>query len=553
MLHVRYSIKKILNKLKITNYANVNWNEILKNNREEFELIKKKSNGKKILLATSAGGHLFCSHFESLLAFALTYYGARVEILLCDKILPACMMATSNFIAEDKFKKKGINEVCNGCIDYGKFAFEGLGLKINYYSQYISNLEIQESNKIIDNLKYDELFSYKEDDITIGDHAHAGALRYYAVGDLDNQKHKENILRKFTKGGLITKKIISNFFLKNPDFEIVILNHAIYIPQGIICSVAKKYKKKIVSYFPGYKKNSFIFSHDDTYHLTMMSEPTKEWEAINLDKKKENRIMEYLNSRKCGTNDWIWYFNKPMFEIKDILKKKGIDINKPIILMTTNIIWDANLIYPDNIFTNMLDWIFKTIDYFINRTDLQILIRAHPGEVNSDRISNQRVKEEILKKYIDLPKHIHVIGSEENISTYSIADFSNAILIYSSKVGIEFSAYGINVIVAGESYVKNKNITTDPKSQEEYFEILKKLPCNSKISPERIIRAKKYAYHFFFQRSIALNSIIETPGKWPIFKISDKGFQSIKTDKALKAICNSIINYESFVYDDNYD
>ena len=495
---MRFLIKKILKKFKIRNYSAPDWEEILKENKKEFELIKEKANGKKIIIATSTGGQLFCSHFESLLAFALTYYGARVEILLCDKVLPACMMGTSNFIGEKKFAKTGVKSICNGCLDAGKFAFEGLDLKINYYSEYITNLELQEITEISNNLEYNKISIYKEDDINIGEHTLAGALRYYAVGDLNNQKYKQDILRKFFKASLITKKVMNNFFIKNPDFEIVISNHAIYIPQGIIASVAKKYDKKIVSYVSGYRKNSFIFSHDDTYHFTMMSEQTKEWEEIDLNKKRETRIIDYLKSRKYGTNDWVYYFDKPEFKINDILKKKGIDINKPIILMTTNIIWDANLIYPDNIFTSMLDWIFKTIDHFMHREDLQLIIRAHPGEINYDRISNQTVKNEILNRYPNLTKNIHIIGPEENISTYSIADISDTILIYASKVGMEFSPFGMNVVVAGESYVKNKNITTDPKSEQEYFEILANLPYNLKISPEKILRAKKYAYHFFF-------------------------------------------------------
>ena len=98
---MRRLIKKLLKKFKIKDYATTDWKQIISENKNEFELIKKKANGKKILLATSAGGIIFCSHLESLLAFALTYYGARVEILLCDKVLPACMMGTSHFIDEE--------------------------------------------------------------------------------------------------------------------------------------------------------------------------------------------------------------------------------------------------------------------------------------------------------------------------------------------------------------------------------------------------------------------------------------------------------------------
>ena len=127
------------------------------------------------------------------MAFALTYYGARVEILLCDKVLPACMMATSNFINEETFSKKGVSKICNGCLDAGKFAFDGLDLKINYYSQFVTPEEIKKINEKVNCLDYKNLSSYKEDGISIGEHSLAGAARYYAVGSLDEQKNKDKM------------------------------------------------------------------------------------------------------------------------------------------------------------------------------------------------------------------------------------------------------------------------------------------------------------------------------------------------------------------------
>ncbi len=549
---MRFLIKKLLKKFKIRNYSSTSWKKIIAENKEEFELIKKKANGKKILIATSTGGQLFCSHFESLLAFALTYYGARVEILLCDKVLPACMMATSNFINEETFSEKGVSKICNGCLDAGKFAFDGLDLKINYYSQFVTPEEIKEINEKVNCLDYKNLSSYKEDGISIGEHSLAGAARYYAVGSLDEQKNKDKILRRFVQSGIISKKVMSKFFMENPDFEIVISNHAIYIPQGIISSVSKKYGKKIISYVSGYRKNSFIFSHDDTYHFTMVDEPTTEWEDLDLNYERDDKITKYLKSRKYGTSDWTYYFDNPKFEIKDALVKKGINLKKPIITMATNIIWDANLIYKDNIFPDMMNWVFETVEYFKLRDDLQLIIRAHPGEINYDRISNQKVKDELIKKYKTLPKNVFIIGSDENLSTYPLVDISNTLIIYASKVGMEFSPFGTNVIVAGESYVKNKKITIDPKTKKEYFEILDKLPIQSEIDPIKIIRAKKYAYHFFFRRTIVPNSIVENKMTWPIFSLKDDVFDILKkeNDKPLKSICNSIINYKPFIYDD---
>ena len=117
---------------------------------------------------------------------------------------------------------------------------------------------------------------------------------------------------------------------------------------------------------------------------------------------------------------------------------------------------------------------------------------------------------------------------------------------------MEFAPFGINVIVAGESYVKNKGITIDPKTKKEYFEILEKIPLKIRKDASKIARAKKYAYHFFFKKSIVPNSLKEEPTKWPIFSTKSNVLDNLKkgNDKPLKSICDSIINYKPFTYDD---
>ena len=86
-----------------------------------------------------------------------------------------------------------------------------------------------------------------------------------------------------------------------------------------------------------------------------------------------------------GKNDWIYFHNNPEFDENKFFKKNDIDIEKPIIGLATNVMWDAQIDYPSNFFSNMLDWIFYTIDYFIKNPNLQLIIRVHPAEVNETK------------------------------------------------------------------------------------------------------------------------------------------------------------------------
>ena len=147
-----------------------------------------------------------------------------------------------------------------------------------------------------------------------------------------------------------------------------------------------------------------MFSPKESYEKTMMNEPVDTWRDIELNNKVESKLMNYLTSRRYGHNDWTYYFKNPNFDVKEELVKIGVDINKPIISIIPNIIWDAQMIYPNNIFKNMLEWLFETLKFFENK-DIQVIVRSHPGEINSERITKQQVKKEILKKYLELPKN----------------------------------------------------------------------------------------------------------------------------------------------------
>ena len=547
----RFYLKKILKHLKILKKNSPNWKKIISKNKLIYEDLKKKAKaGQKILICTSAGGHLFASHFEALMALGLTRYGANVEIMLCDKALKACHMTTSNFISENKLLNKGQNGLCNSCLDSGKESFEDLGLKINYYSNFISKNEEQKILSQIDNMSFDDMKNFYEDEVSVGEHAYAGVLRYYAVGTLEKEKNAQKILKKFIISALITKKVFFNFF-SNKKFEKIILNHAIYVPQGIICDVAKLFKVKIIAYTTAYKKNSFIYSYDDTYHKTMMDEDVNEWININLDPSKEKILFDYLNSRKYGTQDMFYYFKNPSFEIEDQLKKIGVDLNKPIIGILPNIIWDAQLEYKNNIFENLVDWIISTIEYLSDRNDIQVVVRSHPGEVYSDRVSKQLVKDTIHERFNEIPKNLKIIDADSKISTYSFADYCNTLVIYATKMGMEFSPYGNTVICAGESYIKNKGITLDPETKKEYFNLLDKFPDIEKPSAEKIERAKKYAYHYFFRRTFQVKSLDSTPENWPPFKINEMALNNIinNTDEGFKAICDCIVNNKKFIQD----
>lgn len=528
------------------------WAPVLAGNAELWRKARESSaTGPRVLLATSMGGLPTAVIMDSLLAIALTLRGANVHLLLCDSFLPACLMAEIGLMSPRAFGRKGPQGYfCKHCYSIGSTMYRALGLELHRYSELITLEEARMAEEQSLEVPLEHIENFVMDGVPLGEHAMAGALRYFARSDLAGHPEAEAILRRYFKAALLAN-FAAKRLLRGHSFEVVSCINGIYVPQGIIAAVARNEERRVVAWSVAYRKRSFIFSHTDTYHHTLMSEPVPDWENMTWSGEHEKEIMDYLKSRRRGGRDWIAFLDKnPNENLTRISKAlRGVDFSRPCIGMLTNVAWDAQLHYPANAFPNMLDWVIRTIQYFAKRQDLQLIIRVHPAEVSGDIPSRQPVVGEIRKAFPTLPKNVFVIPPQSRISTYALAEACNAVIIYGTKTGVELTSLGIPVIVAGEAWIRNKGITIDATSAEHYFQILDQLPLKERMADDSAQRARKYAYHFFFRRMIPVSQVEPTGGE-PRFRVGITSLEDLLPGRSegLDRICDGILKGSPFIY-----
>jgi hypothetical protein len=144
---------------------------------------------------------------------------------------------------------------------------------------------------------------------------------------------------------------------------------------------------------------------------------------------------------------------------------------------------------------------------------------------------------------------VRIIGPDRPVNSYALADLSNAALIFATKMGVELSARGLPVIVAGEAWIRNKGVALEAASREDYFALLERLPL-ARLSPEQTERALRYAHHFFFRRMIPLANVAQRAG-WPPYEIASTEYDALRpgADSGLDLICNGILTGAPFVFD----
>ena len=529
------------------------WRHVLASDTALWESARNAAaGGPRVLMATAVGSYAHAMSLESALAAALTFRGAEVHALLCDGAMTACAECEASLYPDlSRFVRTGpARDLCRDCRWPAENVYRQLGIKVHRYSDWLTPDDRERARTLATSIPLTQLPTFSWEGLAIGEHAYAGALRFFATGSLADEPHAEPVLRRYFESALLTA-YATRRLLRAISFHSAVFTHGIYVPWGIVGAVARQEGVNVTTWNVAYRKRRFIFSHDDTYHHTLMAEPREHWEDMELSAAQERELMQYLASRREGLFDWIVFHRPRRQDQQEIARRLGLDPGKPIIGLPTSVTWDAQLHYPSNAFPNMLEWLVQTCEYFATRPDLQLLIRVHPAEISGFPKSRQPILAELRKRVPRLAANIFVVPPESDMSTYVLMSLCNAAIIYSTKMGVELTSTGLPVIVAGEAWIRNKGLTYDASSPEEYFRILERLPFAERLSPAHLARARRYAYHFFFNRMIPL-PFIEPKAGYPIYRLKlDKLGQLLPGQSpGLDTICDGILARAPFVLRD---
>jgi hypothetical protein len=526
------------------------WRQLVATDSERWQSARRAAEGgPRVLMATAIGSYAHAVTLESALAAALTFRGAEVHVLLCDGAMTACAECEASLYPNlVKFVEHGPSrDLCRDCQWPAERVYAQLGLKVHRYGEWLTPDDRAEARRIATTIPAAQIEGFTLGGLAVGEHAYAGALRFFATGSLDDEPRGEAVLRRYLESALLTTFATRRLF-NTLAFSSAVFTHGIYVPWGLVGAVARQEGVKVSTWNVAYRKRSFIFSHDDTYHHTLMSEPTSHWDSLDLSAGQERELMQYLASRREGMFDWIVFHRATTQDAQEIAGKVGLDRDRPIIGLLTNVSWDAQLHYPANAFASMLDWLVQTCRYFATRPDLQLLVRVHPAEISGFPPSRQPILGELRKHIPVLPPNIVVVPPESGWSTYALMSLCNSAIIYGTKMGVELTSVGLPVIVAGEAWIRNKGLTHDASTPEEYFRILERLPFPERLGPAQLSRARRYAYHFFFNRMIPLQFIAPKAG-YPIYRLKLETMRQLLPGESegLDTICDGILGKGPFV------
>ena len=169
-----------------------------------------------------------------------------------------------------------------------------MGINVIRLSELLTKEDLEYTIAFPESLKLDEIKSYCRRGVQIGEHAYAGALRFYATSKLIDTHSKKVLNRYFTAAlrcWIGAKKLFTN-----EAYSHVLIHHGIYVPQGVFAETAISFELPITTWHTAYHEKTFFFSHAGTYHKTILSEPKGSWDGFEFTDEKREKILNYLKS-----------------------------------------------------------------------------------------------------------------------------------------------------------------------------------------------------------------------------------------------------------------
>jgi len=494
--------------------------------------------------------HLSC---DALWLMALRQRGHHGMGIICHRGVPSCEF---NFRGDGSMTPGMISAAftplansltCRDCGNNAHSALAATGAPVHRLSGFNAPGDLQAALALAQRVPAAEIRSFRYKNVPVGDHAFSSTLRSTLRGVIDMNDEAELWVyrRHLASSILLTDRLNRLIDRERPDKVVGV--HGVYLMHGTMVDVCKTRGIPTVIYGMPYRKGTVWFSHKETYHRSLVGEPTTLWDRGTFDDERRATIVDYLRSREVGGRDNVNYHPNPILDRRRVAEAIGLDPNKPIIGMFTNVIWDAQILYPSNAFENIFDWVFYTIDYFRSRPDLQLVVRIHPAETKGGYATRQPMYPEIMARYPELPANIFVLPAESDVGSYTLAEMSKACLIFGTKMGVEIAARGIPVIVAGETFNRGKGFTYDVETKAQYHALLDRateLPFNP---PEMVERALRFAHYLFFKKMMDLPLL--GADLWRNARGSDERFYTFSSideiaagrSKALDIICNGIL------------
>ncbi len=188
----------------------------------------------------------------------------------------------------------------------------------------------------------------------------------------------------------------------------------------------------------------------------------------------------------------------------ELVSRFDLEPAKPIAVVFSHVLWDANLFYGNDLFEDYGEWFVETVRAACANPAVNWLIKLHPANVwkrNYENITKEYAEFVLISTHIGtLPPHVKIIAADDNISTLSLFEAIDYGITVRGTSGMELVCFGKQCVTAGTGRYSGLGFTLDSADREEYLHRLSRLHTMPAMGAQELHRAKWHAYAAFVLR-----------------------------------------------------
>lgn len=427
--------------------------------------------------------------------------GDNIFFLACDENVSPCLYNRCGNLLQCKMCKKLQKQLVN---KYIKNNYE-----LHYISEYINSEINYEAGKL--KFKYNNTqelknITYKGVEIGYGAFSTYVTLTRHSnpLYNDDVKNYLSHLMKNEIKTILVIENIIDNF---NPD--LIIFHNGRFAQYKPFLNIAQKkginfIATEILVKPDGIERKNNFFNDIPHSISSATNSINRDWDNENSNI-REQIGKTFFENRRNGkyAGDKIYTKNQE----KGKLPKNWDNRKNNIVIFNSSEDEYVSISreYDNNrLFKNQYEALINIFEHYKNDITKHFYVRIHPNLSNVDDISH-------LALYKLKYPNITIIPPSSDISTYSLLDFANKIIVFNSTTGAEASYWGKAVIALDLCAYSNLDIVYSPKRIEELYTLIDDLNLKCKKN-DNIIKLG----FFYMRNNYKPNKYI--PHIWKKFK-----------------------------------
>jgi hypothetical protein len=485
---------------------------------------------------------------NGLFASALRLRGERTHTILCDGTPVACIRRG----IEQPDPPEAWDRACQGCAAAAKDAAQRYGLEYSWLGSYIPQTERDAFQKLTESLEVHDLLEHVHRGVEVGRIAWSSLNRHLKGTLVEPERltaEQASIFRRYVYAALVNvNAAFAAMEAHGP--RSVLASHGVYVDYAPAMAAALLRRIPAVSWSSAYADAHHYFTVPKGANQLLLQGVARGelWDVrarTPLTSDEECRLDAFLHRR---------YFRREARDIRimadpgsveELRARLGLRPGRRVVGVFAHVNWDACFDMSSMIFPNANVWTMQTIGHAIADESVDWVIRVHPGELTDGSVLS--TGDLIRQTFPQLPPHVKVLWADSDINSYGLYRLIDVGVTIFGTVGVELTAMGKPVILAGQAHYGAKGFTHDAVTREHYLQLLAGASSLGPLDAHQTALARRYAYWYFVQRQIPIRAIDSSQGHWGDVDLSRLESLLPGHDPVLDAVCRNILGGEDFV------